>query len=255
MSIPLLTKIRRWRLGICLLAGAAYFLVGSSWAVVSPVGTAPDDNFHLASIWCADLEKSYCERVLTTSEDGQSVTQWFGEVLVPDFIARPNCNEGGTSNSSSCQYGISRDATPTTISRANVNLYPPIFYKVLSLFVSDNIERSVIEMRLFSVFLGALLFVLVLYICDRKIRVPYLFAMLTFSFPLFFSINASTNPSSWSFIGIPAYWALLHTACGARTTKEQLFAGIGSLLSGLIAAFSRAELHASKATRIRSPPQ
>ena len=96
-------------------------------------------------------------------------------------------------------------------------------------------------MRLFSVLLGALLFVLVLYICDRKIRVPYLFAMLTFSFPLFFSINASTNPSSWSFIGIPAYWALLHTVCGARTTKEQLFASVGSLLSGLIAASSRAD--------------
>jgi len=31
----------------------ALFLACASWAITSPVGSAPDDDFHLASIWCA----------------------------------------------------------------------------------------------------------------------------------------------------------------------------------------------------------
>ena len=43
---------RHWNiLGVIALL-ASVFALGVAWAVSSPVGASPDDDYHLGSIWC-----------------------------------------------------------------------------------------------------------------------------------------------------------------------------------------------------------
>ena len=54
------TRLRWWRVVLPL----ALLVVFGSWAVTSPVGSSPDDDYHLSSIWCAGGERSgVCEVV------------------------------------------------------------------------------------------------------------------------------------------------------------------------------------------------
>ena len=48
------TWLRWWRVALPL----ALLVVFGSWAVTSPVGASPDDDYHLSSIWCAGGEQS-----------------------------------------------------------------------------------------------------------------------------------------------------------------------------------------------------
>ena len=45
----------------------------AAWAVASPVGAAPDDDFHLASIWCATGDDERC--IVATAEVRNSVEE------------------------------------------------------------------------------------------------------------------------------------------------------------------------------------
>ncbi|MDP2014454.1 MAG: hypothetical protein Q8L05_09535, partial [Actinomycetota bacterium] len=41
----------------------AFFIMCSGWAVTSPVGSAPDDDYHLSSIWCGrGIQTGVCEQ-------------------------------------------------------------------------------------------------------------------------------------------------------------------------------------------------
>src|SRR5660397_90017 len=44
----------RSRFRVVWLAPAFAAVALSAWALASPIGASPDDDFHLPSIWCAD---------------------------------------------------------------------------------------------------------------------------------------------------------------------------------------------------------
>ena len=46
--------MRRWA---WIWLPLAFFVTCAGWALASPVGAAPDDDYHLASIWCAQGER------------------------------------------------------------------------------------------------------------------------------------------------------------------------------------------------------
>ena len=53
--------------GLCALALVA---VGLAWSLASPAGSSPDDDFHLASIWCATGDPAVCRRTGEEIEEG-----------------------------------------------------------------------------------------------------------------------------------------------------------------------------------------
>ena len=61
-------RLTRWLIPVLRLGQSKFkviqlvpllaILALACWALASPVGSSPDDNFHLASIWCAGGNES-----------------------------------------------------------------------------------------------------------------------------------------------------------------------------------------------------
>lgn len=193
------SKLSSWSSFIRIISKFAaptlIFMSLGAWALVSPVGSSPDDDFHLASIWCAnDGFPGMCEQAQNTSEREVS-----GSLL------RVSCFAGDSSVSAACQTqaGVLEDRTLLTSSRGNFSaLYPPVYYSFMHLFASENVEASVIVMRFVTIALFVALLSLVWISAPQKMSLMQRIPWLITSVPLGVFIIASNNPSSWAFIGV-----------------------------------------------------
>lgn len=173
----------------------AFFILGSSWAITSPVGSAPDDDYHLASIWCAqgDRDAACLDTGLTP----------------PKFIVA-----SGAINSGFCyatKPNVTGDCANAEINSTEMflterlnnaqNLYPGGFYAVHSIFVGPNVERSVFIMRIFNILLTSVLLSLLIRVAPAGIRQSTLLTFIAAFTPLGVFLVASTNPSGWAIVG------------------------------------------------------
>ncbi len=173
-----------------------------SWAVASPTGSSPDDDYHLASIWCGLGDRpGICEEV-PGHPDQRAVPAEVAQVLCkgtfPHFY--PNCLSKGLQPAGSM--------VPTT--RGNFSgVYPPVYYGFMSVFVTPDFTASVILMRVVNsvlfVGIGALLFWLLR--PDRRRTLLWMWAIGTIPLGLF--LIASTNPSAWAIIAGGSLWLAL----------------------------------------------
>ena len=179
----------------------AFFIMCSGWALTSPVGSAPDDDFHLSSIWCAQGERAgVCEETPANP----------AARLVPaNVAAASDCFRFKADVSAGCATSIMDDAGLVETERVNVtaSLYPPGFHAVMSVFVGPDVERSVLAMRLFNAALTALVIAALLRLTPAGLASASVLAITVTFIPLGLFVTASTNPSAWSIIGIGGYWA------------------------------------------------
>lgn len=216
-------------------------LSGVSWALSSPVGSGPDDRFHLSSIWCGWGDGSSCVNVEPADATTYGGLWWWREVRVPELLAGSNCNERALDQSSACLTKLSSSSAPTSVSVADNGSYPPLFHFAMRALVTPHIEASVLLMRLISVLLFAGLFGLTIFTASASLRRAFLLASTTMFFPLVIYTVASTNPSAWSVAGVATYWALLCTGLSAQRRGVVLMAMSGAALAGLLAAGSRSD--------------
>jgi len=178
-----------------VVATLATFVALASWAVSSPVGSSPDEDFHLASIWCSPAARGDLCEPGTKSKNREvsfSITK------------RVACFAEDETKSAVCQERrnvFASDKSAVTERGNFVSKYPPIFYSTLSLFAGPDVQTSVIAMRLFNValFCGLSLGAWVLII--RRQRFVLGAAWLVTLVPLGEFILASINPSSWTLAG------------------------------------------------------
>lgn len=225
---------KRFRKVTGILSILFAFVALSSWAFSSAVGSSPDDNFHLASLWCGDGERSgICE-----SEPGNSAK------LVPKLVYESaNCYAYKAEQSAQCQ-NLDLAASNNELSFAehanSINLYPPVFYAVNSLFVTSDPAVSVVTIRLFNSFLAVLLFVCLFLLLPKHLRHLPVWAIVATSVPLGLFIIPSTNPSSWAVISAGT---LLYSLLGFFQTKgirKGLLAAL-SIISVLVGAGARGD--------------
>lgn len=222
-----------------LLAFFALLSLGS-WALSSPVGSSPDDNFHLASIWCGQgTHPLECEQE----------TEGINPLVPAGTFDASSCFAFRADIPADCQSGVmaSTALIPATASNAE-KLYPPLFYWVMNTFVSPNIETSVLLMRLANSALLVILSAALWMLLPTKLkRLPVVAIALT-SVPLGMFIIPSTNPSSWAVISAGTlFFALVgaYTAFGWRRALLIAIAGISVVIgagaradSGLYAVIS-----------------
>lgn len=207
MSVPLLRFV---------VVSAALFLCLASWAFTSPVGSSPDDDYHLASIWCERTDSRLCE-----------LSGVPGERLVSTTITNIYCFAHEKSVSASCQTNALSNAGEL-ISTARGNFegqYPSLFYKTMSVFASSNIVNSVMLMRLFNALLFVALGMALWVISSVKFRsrAAVIFAVTVIPFGLF--LIPSTNPTSWAIIGLVLGSFALRS--GLSATSWNLFTAVG----------------------------
>ncbi len=221
------------RLVSTVVVTMAAIVCGAMWALSSPAGSSPDDNYHQASIWCVDATSS-------TSTDtcrvvGESATTGGRVVEVPALVANPSCFAFVPTESGACQ----RPLTGKTASTEAIDngTYPGGFYRVMHLLVRDSIPESILAMRTANVVLAALLLGAIALVTTTAVRQLMVLTLTPVLIPLGWFILASVNPSSWALSGLTAFGFALHTLFLVVGPRRRVAAGILGVL-GLVMALS-----------------
>ena len=178
--------------------GLALLSVFICWSVSSPLGSAPDDAFHAAQIWCSQgMESEHC-KIISVNGDRYTV-----EVpkISPDCFWSPRLSNASCVNESTNQL-------PQQVSFGETD-YPGGMYKVLSLFVSSNPVNSLLQMRVFNGLLATIIAIAVLVLADSKKRLAFTATWISVLNPHGFFFLSSINPTGWSFLSVSTNWLFL----------------------------------------------
>jgi hypothetical protein len=179
-----------------LVAALALMTTFVAWTLSSPLGSSPDETFHIGSIWCADgLNTEFCE-VIEYSPDAQS-----NRVLVPHVM--DICFIFYSEQSANCSNDA-RSKQPELV--ANNFLYPPLFYTTHSFLVIEQSQVSGLSMRLLNSAIATFVFFMAVILSPNKARGYGLIPFLVTLVPLAIFLIPSLNPSSWAYIGIAFGW-------------------------------------------------
>lgn len=222
--------VRRWVFAVVLVSFA--FLTLGSWAVSSPVSSSPDDDFHLASIWCADGQWSDGTCAKVGAVKGGAVP-----VMVPAAIAGRPCY-AFSPDSAACTRRV---GTGLSESRANAGLYPAAYYAALHPFVSSNITHSVITMRLVNAAIALMFVGAAVGLTSGALRRGVVLSWMVCLMPLGLFIIPSTNPSSWAITGLGTMWAFLLRFLIGERGWQQIASGVMVAASFALACMARAD--------------
>lgn len=215
------------------LTAVLIFAALTAWALSSPVGSSPDEDFHLTSSWCGHGARD------GVCEDGpSSATRTVPAALLtaPCFIFKPNV-------SASCQgAGFAPGTSQMTVTeRGNfTNIYPPVFYFAMSFFVGNDISKSVIAMRLANAALFVLLVTALYLALPEVLRRPLLWGTAVSIVPLGMFLIPSVNPSGWA---ISSAATLLVSTVGYLTTngRRRIVLAALAFVSVVLGAGSRGD--------------
>lgn len=213
----------------------AAIVCGAMWALSSPAGSSPDDNYHQTTIWCVDAPSSTSTSTDTCRVVGESETTGGPVVEVPALVGNPNCFAFVPAESGACQRPLAGQRVTTEA--IDNGTYPGGFYRVMHLLVRDSIPESIIAMRIANVTLAALLLGAVALVTTPAVRRLMVLTLVPVLIPLGWFILASVNPSSWSLSGLTAYGFALHTLFLPAGRRRRVAAGVLASL-GLVVALS-----------------
>lgn len=214
---------------IALIAIFAFFGLGA-WALASPIGAAPDDDFHLASIWC-----SWGEREGLCAPGDSAEERVIDQRLVEAAI----CYAHEPEQSAAC---VQDEAAEVSTDRGNFQgAYPPLFYATMGAFASPDIEISTITMRLVNagIFVTAATALLVLLRPGQ--RGPLVWGFTITMVPLGVFLIPSVNPSSWALLGGLTVWLAAHGFYTAESRGRRVALGALALIIGVMAAGARGD--------------
>lgn len=215
-------------LGLSLVA---FFVLLTAWSFASPVGSSPDDDFHLTSIWCANSNSELCRPGETA--DSRQVSSRLTAIYC--FAHQPkvpaDCQTQALNGVDSFQQ----------TKRGNFQSeYPTGFYSVLSRFATDDVTSSVWNMRMFNIGIFISFLVGCLVVLRRTSQHLFLWMWIILASPLALFLVPSTNPSSWAVSGVGMGWVFLLTAVRETGWRRQL-AVVAYLLSICLVAAARAD--------------
>lgn len=202
-----------------------------AWALSSPIGSTPDEDYHLVSIWCGQGERvDLCEAGANSKE-----------VKAPTALVNAaNCFAFHPELSGNCRLPNSDDLTLTSRSNSDGG-YPPVFYWTMSFFSSSNIYLSVLAMRFFNAILFIGLTTATMLISPRRIRLPVLGGILITSIPLGMFLIPSVNPSSWAIISAASLWGALMGYFRTENKKRRWLLFVIALFATLLGAGARSD--------------
>lgn len=187
--------------GVITVALLAFLSLGA-WSLSSATGSTPDDDYHLSSIWCTDIGGAD----LCAMEERRQ------QKMVPSALPESRCYAQDGNASAACQpLMTTADGRETMTNRLNsvAQLYPTGFYQFSSVFAGQNIDQSVIVMRLVNAGLFVGLNVALWLLVPTRLKQPLVFAWFGTMIPMAAFLIPSTNPSSWAIIGVGSAWVAL----------------------------------------------
>ena len=216
-----------------MLGVLAMIVALGCWALASPIGSSPDEDFHLGSIWCSHgFETGVCEPGPTADTR-----------LLPEQLVNATCYKQLAYVSADCQTGPLPDAGMAETHRGNWfdHSYPPVFYWFEGVFVGADLTNSVLLMRAINILLFVSLVVAIYVLVPTGLRRSMVGGALITAVPLGLFLVASINPSGWAILSaVTLLVALL--GCLRATDRRRRY-GLGALaaLSLLLGAGARAD--------------
>ena len=231
-------KLKSLVLGLLVVLGAMITL--GSWALSSPPGSGPDDEYHLSSIWCSrGYRMQFCEK--STS---------IYEAKIPLQLHRNGgprtifCYAGDSKISASCIRGLDAEAVTKLESskRFNTSTIASNFYKTNGFFVSPNVNGSILTMRFLQILIFFALISFAIYSsAERKWAV--LLALFVGMVPVGLFIIPSTNPSSWAIVGVVSAGICVMNFFISSKRSHRVIAVIGFLMAVLLTRNVRADIN------------
>ncbi|GAA5123439.1 hypothetical protein GCM10023339_43350 [Alloalcanivorax gelatiniphagus] len=216
-----------------LAACLAGFVALAGWAVSSPAGSSPDDDYHLSSIWCSQgIDRDLCrpEKGSPTVRLLPYLASGAGICYGSDFYASGACQE---------QFV---DKTPVVrTDHGNWGgAYPPYFYRVMSVFADDDVEPAVMKMRLTASLIVVAMVAGLAALLPRRRRPLAALPIVLTAVPLSMTVLASTNPSSWAVLGAATLWPALYVAFEEEGWRRNALAAY-AVLAAFVGSGSRAD--------------
>lgn len=204
-----------------------------AWALASAPGSAPDDAYHLASIWCAQGPDEQCRTVPGDPEARMVPARVSGEL---------SCFAGDPAKSASCQTPVVGSSTPSVVTSAGNwgGDYPPLFYWLNSWFITDDFAVSVFLMRMFSALVGIGLVGCLVALVPRRMRPSAALPVLVCSVPLGLSLISSTNPSGWAVVAPLVVCLALHASFETTGRRRLLLCGL-TVVAAVLGSGARAD--------------
>ncbi|MGN7859968.1 DUF2142 domain-containing protein [Microbacterium sp. 22303] len=201
-----------------------------AWSFSDAVGSSPDDDFHLPSIWCGMGERpGLCE------DFGDPVQR-----MVPEPLITSTCYAFDSNKSDACWN--SNTTKMTIAGRANIDgLYPPVFYAVMAPFASQDVPTAVVTMRILNSVFAVGLLTGVFFALPRRLRPALLISVLVTSVPLGLFLFASTNPSSWAILSAATVWICLYGSMIAESPRRSWTLAALTVFGAFIGAGARAD--------------
>ncbi|TFC19206.1 DUF2142 domain-containing protein [Cryobacterium algoritolerans] len=223
----------RMRLLATILTPVLVLVALLSWSLASPPGASPDDDFHLASIWCGDgIRAGLCESGVNAD--------WR---MVPQALRDSYCFAFNGDRSAACQTEAVSSASSVLAASSHGNwtgAYPPVFYSVMGVFASNNVTASIALMRAFNALLFVGLSMTLYLLLPRHRRSALVWGFAVTLVPLGMFLIPSTNPSSWAIISAGTLWIAL---LGYFESSGLRKLGLGSIavIATLLGATARAD--------------
>ncbi|WP_168186201.1 DUF2142 domain-containing protein [Agromyces badenianii] len=209
----------RLRVVAAILAPLALLGALLSWALASPPGSSPDEDYHMASIWCAGGPSA------GVCEETDSVEK---RRLPADLVEAALCFRFYSEQAASCPL----DEGMQTTDRGNWNghAYPPVFFQAMNVFVGDDLSISIVAMRI----VNSVLFVAVLtglfVLLPRRQRHLLGWGTAISLVPLGMFLVASVNPSGWSVLSAAGLWLAIWGFFEQSGAKKWMLAAMSAAL-------------------------
>ena len=220
-------------LTIVISAVAAVAGLGTvfAWSASSPAGSSPDEDFHIASIWCPTPLGRFCDT--QTEADGEV------DVSIPMQAAYAACYAFQPDTSGWCTLQIADGSFYTP--RVDNGLYPGGFYDVMHTMTGPDVYTSIIVMRVVNGILAILLFGALALVLPRSGQRLMAYATLPVCIPMMIYVVCSINPSGWAVTGVATAWFGMY-AFFAATSKPRLIAsGLIALVGAAMGSMARTD--------------
>ena len=224
--MPASATQRRTLVAVLILV-VAVIAASLAWVVASPVGSSPDEDFHVGAMWCPPpVDKTGCQ---ISTKDGEKA------VMVPQSLAKEyvTCYAFDHDNSAQCALNASDEELAPTLRWDDGN-YPWGYYQFAHLFVQHSTNRAVLALRAFNALLAIGLLGAIIALADSGLRRAISVALTVAWLPMGFYFIAGMNPSSWAMTGTFAFAAAL--LASTRSEGRRRVGLVACALAGAVLA-------------------
>lgn len=200
------------------LAAFSFVFLLTAWLSI-PFGASGDMDYHLTSIWCAWGERpGLCDNIQTLPEDPNARFSNHVSAEVPFMFQI--CDSRNIDYWPYCEFEAEQPETQ------RLRMAPPehmsFYYRIMNLFASDNIQLSVLIIRIINISISAIMLFLLLTLTNDKLKFSAI-SGLTFSIiPYGIQHFSGVTTRSWAITGVMTSWAFLSSFLSTPKQETRL---------------------------------